>query len=206
VRSFRSRPDLHPPTINVLTQAHDTAPGYIFVAPKKTGPSEHSASQDGWIIVDDRGEPVWFKPLQSEEEEVWDFKVQRYRGEEVLTFWKGIEGGKGPAEYGILDSSYQETRRVRAGNGYKGDFYEFLSTPQGSALFTIYTRVNNFDLSSVGGSKEGRVRAGIVQEVDIETGDVLFEWHSLDHVGLDESYRALPEEAGGPVPTSTSIP
>ena len=29
---------------------------------------------------------------------------------------------------------------------------------------------------------------GIVQEVDIETGEVLFEWHSLDHVGLEESY------------------
>jgi hypothetical protein len=26
---------------------------------------------------------------------------------------------------------------------------------------------------------------------------VLFEWHSLDHVGLDESYKDLPEEAGG---------
>jgi hypothetical protein len=117
VRSFRSRPDLHPPTIDVDTQAHDTAPGYIFVAQKKTGSSEHGASQDGWMIVDNRGEPVWFKPLQSEEETVGDFKVQRYRGEEVLTFWKGIEGGKGPAEYGILDSSYQATRRVRAGNG-----------------------------------------------------------------------------------------
>jgi len=29
---------------------------------------------------------------------------------------------------------------------------------------------------------------GIVQEIDIETGEVLFEWHSLDHVELDESY------------------
>ena len=29
---------------------------------------------------------------------------------------------------------------------------------------------------------------GIVQEIEIETGEVLFEWHSLDHVGLGESY------------------
>jgi hypothetical protein len=29
---------------------------------------------------------------------------------------------------------------------------------------------------------------GIVQEIDIETGQVLFEWHSLEHVGLEESY------------------
>ena len=31
---------------------------------------------------------------------------------------------------------------------------------------------------------------GIVQELDIETGEVLFEWHSLDHVGLEETLRA----------------
>src|SRR5919108_72947 len=45
VRSFRSRPDLHPPTIDVLSPPHhnpsSTAPGYIFVAPKN-GPQEHS--------------------------------------------------------------------------------------------------------------------------------------------------------------------
>jgi hypothetical protein len=35
---------------------------------------------------------------------------------------------------------------------------------------------------------------GIVQEIDIETGEVLFEWHSLDHIGLEESlYRPSPE-------------
>ena len=28
---------------------------------------------------------------------------------------------------------------------------------------------------------------GIVQELDIESGEVLFEWHSLEHVGLEES-------------------
>ena len=37
VMSFRSRPDLSPPAVAVTTQAHDTAPGYVFSAPK-TGP------------------------------------------------------------------------------------------------------------------------------------------------------------------------
>jgi hypothetical protein len=35
---------------------------------------------------------------------------------------------------------------------------------------------------------------GIVQEVDIETGEVHFEWHSLDHVGVEESYVAPLED------------
>jgi len=44
------------------------------------------------------------------------------------------------------------------------------------------------DLSSAGGPEDARVLDGIAQEVDIETGEVLFEWHSLDHVGVEESY------------------
>jgi hypothetical protein len=35
---------------------------------------------------------------------------------------------------------------------------------------------------------------GIAQELDLETGEVLFEWHSLDHVGVGESYRPPPED------------
>ena len=44
------------------------------------------------------------------------------------------------------------------------------------------------DLSSVGGPVDGTVLDGIVQELDIESGEVIFEWHSLEHVGLEESY------------------
>jgi len=108
-----------------------------------------------------------------------DFKVQNYRGRSVLTWQED--------EYVIADSSYREIARARAGNGYEGDHHEFLITPEDTALFTIYGWVRR-DLSPVGGPKDGGVRQGIVQEVEIETGEVLFEWHSLEHVDLDETY------------------
>ena len=38
----------------------------------------------------------------------------------------------------------------------------------------------------MGGPADATVLDGIVQEIDIETGEVLFEWHSLDHVELSE--------------------
>jgi hypothetical protein len=38
---------------------------------------------------------------------------------------------------------------------------------------------------------------GIVQEVDIETGEVIFEWRSLDHVGIKESYARFPPDNPG---------
>ena len=192
VRSFRSRPDLHPPTIDIVTQAHHTAPGYIFVAPKE------GLGQNGPLILDNSGEPVWFRPLQSWTGRAMDFKVQRYRGEPVLTFFEGVrKGGYGLGEYVILDSSYHEIRRVRAGNGYQGDHHEFLITPEDTALITIFNPVPA-DLSSVGGPADGEVLDGVVQEIDLETEEVIFEWHSLQHVGLDESYRKPPKDSRWP--------
>jgi len=41
-----------------------------------------------------------------------------------------------------------------------------------------------WDLSYIGGPTNSAVLDGIVQEIDIETGEVLFEWHSLEHVAL----------------------
>jgi hypothetical protein len=186
VMSFRSRPDLSPPAVAVTTLAHDTAPGYVFAAPK-TGPRYRGAVQNGPMILDDRGELVWFRPMRGEGVRAMDFKVQRYRGEPVLTYYQGVGTTYGRGEYVILDSSYREVTRVRAGNGYLGDHHEFLITERDTALVTIYNPVP-WDLSPVGGSTGGVALDGIVQEIDIGTGDVLFEWHSLDHVGVEESY------------------
>src|SRR5918994_506120 len=176
VWAFRTRPDLSPPAVQVATPAHDAAPGHIFVAPEEGG-----AGQGGSMIVDDRGEVVWFRPLSVTHGRSMSFGVQTYRGRDVLTW------GETAGEYVIFDSSYREIARLSAGNGYDGDHHEFLISAQDTALITIYNSVPR-DLTSVGGSKNGRAWQGIVQELDIETGEVLFEWKSLDHVGLEETY------------------
>jgi hypothetical protein len=185
-RAFRTRPDLRPPAIKVHIDSPAAAPGYVFVSPKKE-PGGRAPSQDAPLILDGSGEPVWFHPLRSSREDAFNFKVQEYKGELVLTWWVGHHSGYGRGEYVLADSTYNEITRVRAGNGYEGDHHEFLITPEGTALLTIYGE-EAMDLSPVGGPVDGRVLEGIVQEVDIETGEVLFEWHSLDHVGLEESY------------------
>lgn len=185
-RDFRSRPDLRPPTIEVTTPARDTAPGYIFVVPDR-GPGQY-----GPMIFDDRGQPVWFH--HSQQKLVRDFRVQRYKGEPVLTWWEGeVRGTRGVGEYVILDSSYREVARFQAGNGYSGDLHEFLITPGDTALLTAYNPVSE-DLSAVGGPANGTVLEGIAQEVEVGTGEVLFEWRSLEHVGVEESYLGPPDD------------
>src|ERR671917_2290328 len=185
VWDFRSRPDLSPAAIEVTTtQAHDdTAPGYIFAALKE------GIGDYGPMIIDDLGELVWYGKYGSAR----DFKMQYYKGRPVLTWWEGrVIQGHGIGEYVIFDGSYREIARVRAGNGFRGDLHEFLITPQDTALLTAYVP-RRADLSPIGGPEYGQVWDGIAQEVDIETGRVLFEWHSLEHVGIEESYAKQPD-------------
>jgi Arylsulfotransferase (ASST) len=179
---FHSRPDLQPPPVRILTPAHRTAPGYVFIAPKKR------VAQAGPMIVDNRGHLVWFRPLNTRG--VTDFRVQQYRGKPVLTWWRGRPfHGKGDGNYAIVDSSYRTIARVRPRNGLVGDIHEFELTPRGSALMTIFHRVPVGDRT---------VFEGAVQEVDLATGRVLFEWHSLEHVALAESYEHPPKQASLP--------
>jgi hypothetical protein len=187
VITSRLRPTLaDPAAVEVTTaQAHkDTAAGYIFVAFKE-GVGEH-----GPMIIDDQGQLVWYGKYRSAR----DFKMQYYQGKPVLTWWEGkVTAGHGVGEYVIFDDSYREIARVRAGNGYRGDLHEFLITPEDTALLVAYSP-RRTDLSPIGGSKDGMAWDGIVQEVDFETGEVLFEWQSLEHVGIEESYIEPPED------------
>jgi hypothetical protein len=137
---------------------------------------------------------VWFKALPGDQQ-AFDFRAQTYRGQPVLTWWQGrVETFHGIGEGVIDDTAYRQIARVRAGNGYSADLHEFLLTPRGSAYLVMYAPVP-WNLSRVGGPRRGTVYDGIVQEVDIATGGVLFEWHSLAHVPLRDAYTPAPTTA-----------
>ena len=179
-RHYHSQPDLKPPLVEILKRTRRTTPGYIFIAPKK------DVAQAGPLILDNGGRVVWFRPLDTHG--VTDFRVQRYLGRPVLTWWHGKpDVGSGDSGYTIYDSSYRLVAQVQPGNGMLGDIHEFKITPRNTALMTISHHV------SVKGRK---VLEGGLQEVDIKTGRVLFEWHSIDHVQLVESYYHLPKDPG----------
>jgi hypothetical protein len=189
--SFRSRPDLRPQSVAVTTREAAAGLGDVFIAPKG------DPGQDGPLILDDQGEVVWFKPAGGGRRAT-DFRVQQYEGRPVLTWWQGRVGfGNGAGDGIIMDSSYRQIARVRAGNGYAIDLHDFVLTPQGTALVLIYQPVRR-NLRSIGGSRNGLVVDNIVQEIDIKTGLVLFEWHSIGQVRLSEG--------GVPRPKSPNVP
>jgi hypothetical protein len=185
---FESRPDLKPPVVTIVKQTEGASSGYIFIAPK------HDAPQKGPEIVDGDGQPVWFDPVAAADQ-VADFRVQTYEGKPVLTWWEGPIAspilGTAYGHYVIADTSYKRIARIEAGLGKdSGDLHEFRLTPRGTALITLYKTVPG-SLESIGGPKNGKVADSIVQEVDVKTGKVLFDWHSIGHVAIDESYIPL---------------
>jgi hypothetical protein len=193
--SFRSEPELSPPRLVVKRYAPGTAPGYLFVAPKGSprnpllgNGARVAGLQQGPMIADDQGRLVWFKPMPPQTIAT-NFQAIRWRGQPALIWWQGKQvNGWGVGHYVVTDQSYRTIAEVRAGNGLSADLHDILLTPRGTALITIY-RPTEADLSSVGGSSRGRTVEGVLQEVDLATGDVVFEWRSLDHVAVRESYR-----------------
>jgi hypothetical protein len=182
VHYFRSRPDLRPPVLSVL-HADQVSDGYLFLSPN-SGPG-----QRGVVIYDDRGEVVYFHPTTPAT--AMNFRVARYHARQVLTWWEGKSGaGLGRGTHVIVDESYRQVARVRAGRGRQSDLHEFVITPRNTALVTSY-EVRPADLSSVGGPAAGRVIGGVVQELALPSGRVLFEWRSLDHVPIEETHAAF---------------
>lgn len=189
---FRSRPDLSPPPIKVLVPARRTAPGLLMLTAART-----DRYQNGPMIVDDAGQLVWFHPARQGSTTL---AVQRYDGRPVLSWWQGrivLPGGYGIGECVIVGSDYRPLARVRAGNGLHADLHEFVITPRGTALITVYHPVRR-DLSAVGGPRDGTLLDSLFQEVDIKSGKVLMQWSAAAHVALEESHQPLPQQTDAP--------
>lgn len=82
-------------------------------------------------------------------------------------------------------------------NGLHGDVHDFKITDEGTALMTIYDLVET-DLTPAGKSGNGWIYEGIFQEIDIETGDLIFQWSAGDYYNLDDSYFDIGEKGYAP--------
>jgi outer membrane protein assembly factor BamB len=163
------------PRLVVTRARRGRAAGYLVL---NTGWSDDRPRPDGVLIADDRGRPVWFQP-RVPGTKVFDVAVQTYRGRPVITYWEGsFAAGWGYGEYVLLDESYREIARIGAVGGNRADIHDMTITPEGTALVPSYSAVRR------GGRQ---VLDNVIQEIDIATGRLLFEWHSLDHIALSES-------------------
>jgi hypothetical protein len=201
---FVTEPGLTPPKITVnKTSKRTRGSGDVLLTPLPS-PVVHPGSTNtvtikpvgpgGPMIVDGAGNLVWFQQL-TRPQVAANLRLQNYRGRKVLTWWQGTVT---PAAFGlgggvIANHSYQVIKVVHAGNGYPMDLHEFQLNKQGDALFTVYSPIR----VHLPGTPEGKLSPlldSIVQEVDIRTGLVVWDWHSYGHIPLETS-QATPQNS-----------
>jgi outer membrane protein assembly factor BamB len=179
-----------PPPLTILTPGANNGNGDIFLAPDSGG-----TYASGPEIVTNTGKVVWFHPLPTGEAAT-DFRTQTYLGQPVLTWFQSGANGA-PGMDVIYNDHFQQIATVHPGNGYQPDLHEFLITPWNTALITA-TYQTTANLTSIGGPADQTVIDGVAQEIDIQTGKVLFTWNSADHVPYSDSHVPLPSSASQP--------
>jgi hypothetical protein len=188
VQHYSTAPKLTPSTVRITTPAKPgAAPGDLFLAPYQ------GKGTAGPMIADQQGNLVWFAPLPAGMYAT-NFQVQQYQGKPVLAWWQGriIQVGFGEGENVLYDSSYRRIATIRAGNGYQADLHEIRITPQGTAWVDVFDPIHA-NLSSVHGPANGILTDSVVQQIDIKTGLVMWEWHALGHIPLAESNNPVPQ-------------
>ncbi|KAJ4388831.1 hypothetical protein N0V93_006292 [Gnomoniopsis smithogilvyi] len=191
---FKSRPDIAVPYFNVtITDQARVAPGYLFLSP-------FGSALSGPLIYDSAGQLIWasseaYSAQDNHGPHIYDFHpcnyadTQRPEHDYHLCMNRGInDGGSSRGEGLILGDDYQLRRGVQFnGSSTSIDIHEFALIDAGTAAIVTQYRPALTDLSAFGMPGVGYVFDSTFQEQRLSDGAVLFDWRSLDHVGVEET-------------------
>jgi hypothetical protein len=185
-QSFHTLPGVQAPIMTVTAPDRDPSTGDVFTT-NGPGPGQY-----GPLIYTPQGRLVWFDQLP-EGEAAENLSVQTFQGQHDLTWWKGhvLSLGFGQGEDIVMNSRYQTVARIAGGNGLQADLHDFQLAPRAVAYITAYNPIR-CDLTSVGGAQNGAIVDTAIQQIDMKTGLVRWEWHSLEHIGASESEVETP--------------
>jgi len=194
--SFVSAPRLEPPKITVTKRAERTAPGLIIAASfdfQSVAQQKPATSQSGPFIFDNAGQPVWFQPGPADRQ-TFNTRIQRLGGKPVVTYWQGSLSNRGIPRSGVfhvLGADYRPVpgyvKSITGVNGWVLSPHEHLITRRGTVLITAYKAVGGQDLTAFGGSANGSVYDNAIQEYDLKTGKLVYEWNMLGRLPLEDS-------------------
>lgn len=180
-KAFVTRPDLRPPSVSITVSGNgDRHAPYIFLAPRVApGGTMPTGALRGLMIIDRRGDLVWFHPMDSYGKDPFNLRVASYRGKPVMSWYQGIvsdEGIGAGGNYALMDDTYTMITTVEAKH-YPSDLHEFHITDQGTALLSSYEpKTSDHPIISH------------AEEVDIATNDLILDWASYPRIPVSDSY------------------
>jgi hypothetical protein len=192
--SFVSAPSLRPPEITAdhTSPAAELAPGYIFMTsfydlnyPPMTG-------QSGPLILDNHLQPIWFRSVP-ESVVAANLSLQSYQGKPALAWWQGKVTNTGATESGkdvVVNEHYQTIGTVTGKDGWTLTLHEIAL--RGNDVWVTANKDIPRNLSRYGGAYNGALIDSAVQEYNLKTGKLLYNWDALDHIPLSQSQASLP--------------
>ncbi len=192
--SFVSEPSMRPPIVRAIAPpvSGKLAPGYIMMANFYDLNFPPMAGQSGPLILDNRLQPVWFRPLPTSVV-AGNLALQSYKGKPVLAWWQGVITNTGATEKGedvVVDQHYRTIATLHATGGWVLTLHELLI--DGDNIWVTANKNLPMNLSKYGGAYNGALIDSAVQAYNLKTGKLVQSWDALDHIPLSASYASLP--------------
>lgn len=182
VNFFYTRPLSQAPALNVTIQ-DDFTPGYVFISPYKS-------IKPAPYIYDKFGNLVWDGYGITGTANAHNFRPCQYQGATHICFSQiNQQNGYGIGEAVIADSNYKVVATAQTGGNVEpADMHEFQLLNNGETAILSSYQIIPYDLSYFNITTGlGWLSEGVFQEVNVTTGEVLFEWFSTNHVDPSES-------------------
>ncbi|GAA5979473.1 hypothetical protein JCM10908_002937 [Rhodotorula pacifica] len=189
--------DVMPPELRVHTALSANAATDLYTFLGIRGATAMERGNPGPYILDSAGDVVWYGSIGS----VLNVGRHMYQGSPVVAYYTGSEEypGYGHGHWKLYDQSYELVAVVEAQPeatlANATDPHDFSITPSDTAVIELWQH-RKVDLSSMGGPKDGVAFDCVIQEVDIATSALLFEWRALDNIPIEETFYEVHEDDG----------
>ena len=175
----RAKAQLPPdfPQLSILPNTNP-APGYLFGSVNAGGVAGKS---NYFAIMDNTLNPILLSKTNS---------LGKLACNGLFVENQGKKGS--PVSWVLKDSSFNVVATYVGGNGYMADNHDFEVLPNGHAIVECADNTPVVDMSKIvpGGFPAALPTEFIIQEVDVD-GNVVFQWKSLDHIPVTDSYQNL---------------
>ena len=197
LQHFVSRPDLLPPKITVLRRPRGPdgrrlhhPPALARRASGEQQRDHHPPGRTRWADDHRPARPAGLvRPAQAAglRDQLPPAAIRRAQGPDLVAGLGHLVGLRSRRRGDRRHALRHRTNRQH-GQRLPGRPARFRPHPSGDALFTIYSPI----LVHLAGTAPGALSPlldALVQEVDIRTGLVVWEWHALGHIPLADSVR-----------------
>jgi hypothetical protein len=183
------------PQLAVTTDTGQAPAGYYFTQNAIVAPGDSPYV----MILNNHGTPVWWQKTYNLSDvpagagwfQLWDPNVLG---------WDSASNGSAPnfnnaAGY-TIDNLATSTDSTVVPNNAPADGHEIVHLSDGNILFLTDPEVTGVDLSSLGDGTNQNIADCALQE-DTPSGQVVWSWDALQHIGVDESIDPISDTVNG---------